>query len=577
MSKENEEEFELVTRPDSKESKLRKQGEYKKKIIDEAKSVAARVKEIVDEKKAALEKEEKPPKVVEINPELKEPDINENISLTVRRVILEKSLNEQQNLHETPLVIPAIATSPQWGPALWATLAGAGIYGAHAMSKLKGSKVEYPAWLKGLLKGQRWQPVSKETAKKPTLITPLSQRQRTQTVIPDSKVQQQSATKIQQPSASSTVTSSTSVVGSQSNITGRKIDPLAPGAFSGLTKGKMSTPEVSVSKQASDASIKAAATKATEGKKEQEKFARQAASMAYGQKVTGAEAAAKKEQEKFVRQAASMAYGKQQSDSEAAVKKAAATVKQRAAASAKANTLAAFSPLPPGTIPKPGEKPEAIPAPGVKPDAIPAPGSPGIDVKPGVIPVPGAPGIGVKPEIKPGTISVPGAKTGTKIGSGVKTGVATGVVAGTTAKIVKDVLTKSKTGTKTRERSGGSKKKKRGMIAGIPSSGTGGKSSASSSGGHVRTHMHMAKSYISRLNTEENVEENLELKWDSNLNPLLGLTNLIKKYGPSALETIKKIDSNKKRWEPSSEENSLPTKTTTPLNKTRTKTKFKKD
>lgn len=550
MSKENEEEFELVTRPDSKESKLRKQGEYKKKIIDEAKSVAARVKEIVDEKKAALEKEEKPPKVVEINPELKEPDINENISLTVRRVILEKSLNEQQNLHETPLVIPAIMTSPQWGPALWATLAGAGIYGAHAMSKLKDSKVEYPAWLKSLLKGQRWQPVSKETAKKPTLITPLSQRQRTQTVIPDSKVQQQSATKIQQPSASSTVTSSTPVVGPQSNIPGRKIDPLAPGAFSGLTKGKMSTPEVSVSKQVSDASIKAAATKATEGKKEQEKFARPAASMA---------------------------YGKQQSDSEAAAKKAAATVKQRAAASAKANTLAAFSPLPPGTIPKPGAKPEAIPAPGVKPDAIPAPGSPGIDVKPGVIPVPGAPGIGVKPEIKPGTISVPGAKTGTKIGSGVKTGVATGVVAGTTAKIVKDVLTKSKTDTKTRERSGGSKKKKRGMIAGIPSSGTGGKSSASGSGGHVRTHMHMAKSYISRLNTEENVEENLELKWDSNLNPLLGLTNLIKKYGPSTLETIKKMDSNKKRWEPSSEENSLPTKTTAPLNKTRTKTKFKKD
>jgi len=321
---ENEQNFELYTRLKNKNKKLEAKGQIQKKIIDEAQSVGERVKKIVAQKRAEEMMKKKPSKVVEINPELKEPDINENISLTVKKVILEKSLKEQQILNEVgPLAIPAVATSPEWGPALWAALAGAGIYGVHSLNKLKGSKVESPAWLKSLLKGKRWQPVSKETANPPTLITPLSQRKKTRTIIPDPEVQK-SATKIQQPSASTPVVSTpvAPVVGKQSNIPGRKIDL---GAFSGLTKGKISTPEVSVSQQASAAK---AAVAAAEGKKEQEKFARQAASMAHGQKITNAETKAaaaaaegKKEQDRIAKRTASLDYGQKVTGAEAAAKK----------------------------------------------------------------------------------------------------------------------------------------------------------------------------------------------------------------------------------------------------------------
>jgi hypothetical protein len=328
---ENEQNFELYTRLKNKNKKLEAKGQIQKKIIDEAQSVGERVKKIVAQKRAEEMMKKKPSKVVEINPELKEPDINENISLTVKKVILEKSLKEQQILNEVgPLAIPAVATSPEWGPALWAALAGAGIYGVHSLNKLKGSKVESPAWLKSLLKGKRWQPVSKETANPPTLITPLSQRKKTRTIIPDPEVQK-SATKIQQPSASTPVVSTpvAPVVGKQSNIPGRKIDL---GAFSGLTKGKISTPEVSVSQQASAAK---AAVAAAEGKKEQEKFARQAASMAHGQKITNAETKAaaaaaegKKEQDRIAKRTASLDYGQKVTGAEIKAAEAAAEGKK---------------------------------------------------------------------------------------------------------------------------------------------------------------------------------------------------------------------------------------------------------
>ena len=75
---ENEQNFELYTSLKNKNKRLEAKGQIQKKIIDEAQSVAERVKEIVAQKRAEEMMKKKPSKVVEINPELKEPDTGAN-------------------------------------------------------------------------------------------------------------------------------------------------------------------------------------------------------------------------------------------------------------------------------------------------------------------------------------------------------------------------------------------------------------------------------------------------------------------------------------------------------------------
>lgn len=88
---ENEQNFELYTRLKNKNKRLEAKGQIQKKIIDEAQSVAERVKEIVAQKRAEEMIKKKPSKVVEIDPELNKPVREELQSNLIRKIILEKT------------------------------------------------------------------------------------------------------------------------------------------------------------------------------------------------------------------------------------------------------------------------------------------------------------------------------------------------------------------------------------------------------------------------------------------------------------------------------------------------------